>query len=411
MKLRKKSILLKEQENKQEQKTLPEGMEDYSIEELEEQIKSHKKKARQRTVITTAIVALALIGVYLVIQLQTYTSVRTLDVYSAENAANNSYREFENGVLKYSRDGISFLNRKGEEVWNQSYQIQNPVVTIYGKAAAVADKGGNTIEVFTREGLKGEIETTLPIEKVAVSSQGIVAAILKGDVSPQIMCYDAAGNVLAELTTSLNGTGYPLGVSLSDDGTLLLVSYMLIQNGTTSTNVYYYDFGEGGKEEENYEIVTDNYEDMAAPSVFFMDQDTSVIVGSDRLLIYKGKETPALSETVKLSKEIKSVFYSSRYIGLVLKNEGEKGYELCLYNKSGKKILSENFSGDYSNVKICGSQVVMYEGKKCSVFTRNGIRKFDGEMDETIQEMFPVAGVNKYIVMNANGMEVVRFVK
>ena len=53
----------------------------------------------------------------------------------------------------------------------------------------------------------------------------------------------------------------------------------------------------------------------------------------------------------------------------------------------------------------------MYEGKKCSVFTRNGIKKFDGELNETIQEMFQILGVNKYIVMNANGMEVVRFVK
>ena len=32
-------------------------------------------------------------------------------------------------------------------------------------------------------------------------------------------------------------------------------------------------------------------------------------------------------------------------------------------------------------------------------------------MDETILEMFPAFGVNKYIVMNTNGMEVVRFVK
>ena len=94
-----------------------------------------------------------------------------------------------------------------------------------------------------------------------------------------------------------------------------------------------------------------------------------------------------------------------------MKNKGQKGYELCLYNKNGKKILSQDFSGDYSNVKICGSQVIMYEGKKCCVFTKNGIKKFDGEMDETIQEMFPVFGVNKYIVMNANGMEEVRFVK
>lgn len=411
MKLRKKSKLQGEQEKEQTQKMPTEGMEDYSIEELEEQIKSHKTKMRRRTIIGTAAVILALIGVYLVIQLQTYTSVRTIDVYRSENSGNSSYKEFADGVLKYSRDGISFLNRKGEEEWNQSYQIQNPVITVYGESAAVADKGGNSIEVFTKEGLKGEIETTRPIEKIAVSSQGIVAAILKDDASPQIICYDAAGNVLAELSASLTGTGYPLNISLSDDGTILLVSYLVIQNGKASTNVYYYNFGEGGKEADNYEIVTDNYEDMTAPSAFFLDQETSVIVGNNRLLIYKGKETPKLAQTVELEKEIKSVFYSTRYIGLILKNEGEEGNELCLYNKNGKKVLSENFSGDYSNVKICGSQVIMYEVKKCSVFTRNGIKKFDGELNETIQEMFPILGVNKYIVMNANGMEVVRFVK
>ena len=53
----------------------------------------------------------------------------------------------------------------------------------------------------------------------------------------------------------------------------------------------------------------------------------------------------------------------------------------------------------------------MYGGTQCSVFTRAGIHRFEGEMDDPILEMFPVFGVNKYIVMNANGMEVVRFVK
>lgn len=53
----------------------------------------------------------------------------------------------------------------------------------------------------------------------------------------------------------------------------------------------------------------------------------------------------------------------------------------------------------------------MYDGKKCSVYTRTGIHKYDGELDSNILEIFPVLGVNKYIVMNANGMEVIRFVK
>ena len=73
--------------------------------------------------------------------------------------------------------------------------------------------------------------------------------------------------------------------------------------------------------------------------------------------------------------------------------------------------MSQDFTGDYSNIKIDGSQVILYDGKKCSIFSRTGIHKFEGEMSHNILEIFPMAGVNKYIVMNANGMEVVRLVK
>ena len=73
--------------------------------------------------------------------------------------------------------------------------------------------------------------------------------------------------------------------------------------------------------------------------------------------------------------------------------------------------MSKDFTGDYNHVKICGNQVIMYDGKKCSIFTKNGIQKFEGEMNNNILEIFPIAGVNKYIVMNANGMEKVRLVK
>ncbi len=275
----------------------------------------------------------------------------------------------------------------------------------------VADKGGNTILVLDREGLKGEIQTMLPVEKAVVSAQGIVCAVLKNETSPKIICYDAAGNLLVEMATSLTGTGYPLDVGISEDGKVLLVSYLCVQNGTIVTKIRYYNF-DGEKDSiQDYEVTADDYGNMAAASAFFMNPKTSVVVGDDRLLFYTGEGKPQLTETVLLNKRIKSVFHSNRYVGLVLKNERKAGYELCLFNTSGKKVLSEEFTGDFSNVKISGSQILMYDGKKCSVFTRTGIHKYDGELNGSILEIFPVLGVNKYIVMNANGMEVIRFVK
>ena len=113
-----------------------------------------------------------------------------------------------------------------------AYQIQNPVVDVNETSGAVADKGGNAILVFNEEGLRGEIETDLPIERISVSEQGIVSVILIDESSSQILCYDAAGNILVEHKTSVNGTGYPMDAALSPDGEILQVLYLYTQDGT-----------------------------------------------------------------------------------------------------------------------------------------------------------------------------------
>ena len=385
--------------------------EDHPETEAMEEAKWQKRKRWKKTGIIAGSILAVSIGIYLLINLQTYTSVRTVDTYPVSGAASNEYKQFADGVLKYSRDGISYLDQKGSEVWNQPYQIQNPVVDVNETSGAVADKGGNAILVFNEEGLRGEIETDLPIERISVSEQGIVSVILIDEGSSQILCYDAAGNILVEHKTSVNGTGYPMDAALSPDGEILQVLYLYTQDGTITSRVAYYNFGQEGESETDHQVTEQEYKDVVMADGFFMNQSVSAAVGDNMLTVFRGKSVPEEAVKVEIDKEIKSVFHSQKYIGMILKNEGKEGYELRLYNDRGQMAMSEDFSGDYSNVKICGSQVIMYDGKNCSIFTRGGIQKFEGEMNSNILEIFPVAGVNKYIVMNENGMEVVRLVK
>ena len=72
-------------------------------------------------------------------------------------------------------------------------------------------------------------------------------------------------------------------------------------------------------------------------------------------------------------------------------------------------ILPDPKFGDVKVSKFVNH--LMYDGKKCSVFTRTGVHRFEGELNSNILEMFPMTGINKYIVMSENGMEIVRFVK
>lgn len=379
--------------------------------EEQEQFEKARKKRWKKTALIVAVVVALAVGVYLLINLQTYTSARALDTYTVSGASGSAYEQFADGVLKYSRDGISYLNQHGEEMWNQPYQMKNPVVDVNGSSAAVADKGGNAVLVFNEEGVRGETQTNLPIERVRVSEQGIVSVILTDENEARVLCYDAAGNLLVENKTSMNGTGYPLDVALSPDGETMQVLYLYTEAGAVKSRVIYYNFGESGEEKTDHLVAQMEYEDTVMASGFFMDENISVAVGDNRLTIYRGGNVPEETENIEIKKQIKSVFHNEKYIGMVLKNEGKEGYELRLYNTRGQVAMSENFTGDYSHVKLCGSQVIMYDGKNCSIFTRGGIRKFDGEMNSNILEIFPVPGVNKYIVMNENGLEVVRLVK
>ena len=379
--------------------------------EEQEQFEKARKKRWKKTALIAAVVVASAVGVYLLINLQTYTSARALDTYTVSGASGSAYEQFADGVLKYSRDGISYLNQHGEEMWNQPYQMKNPVVDVNGSSAAVADKGGNAVLVFNEEGVRGETQTNLPIERVRVSEQGIVSVILTDENEARVLCYDAAGNLLVENKTSMNGTGYPLDVALSPDGETMQVLYLYTEAGAVKSRVIYYNFGESGEEKTDHLVAQMEYEDTVMASGFFMDENISVAVGDNRLTIYRGGNVPEETENIEIKKQIKSVFHNEKYIGMVLKNEGKEGYELRLYNTRGQVAMSENFTGDYSHVKLCGSQVIMYDGKNCSIFTRGGIRKFDGEMNSNILEIFPVPGVNKYIVMNENGLEVVRLVK
>lgn len=380
-------------------------------EDLEDKIKAYKWRQRRKAILVVATLIAAVVSTYLLVEMQTYTKMRVLESVDNQGTDNSSYLEFANGVLRYSRDGIAYLDKKGVEQWNQAYQIKNPFVNISKKAVAVADRGGNDVYVLDEKGLKGEIHTNYPIEKIAVAENGIVSALLKNGSNPQVVCYDATGNVLAEHRASLTGTGYPIGMALSPTGTKLQITYLCVEDGVQATRVICFNFGQSEDEDKEYETVEEVYKNTVIPVLFFVNDKTSVLAGDQGFIIYKesNRQMKAV-RTIELDKEVKGVFYDDEYLGFILKNEGE-ACELRLYDMEGKQKLSRTFTGEYANVKMSQGNVLMYDGKKCRIYSELGVEKFEGEVDKDIMEIRPLAGINKYLLMSADGMEEVRLVK
>lgn len=370
------------------------------------EIKSRIRKLQfykfRKIAVVLILVLLAVCGTYILMKNQVYGKVHTSSQYLTNLTDSSNYACFSDGIVRYNRDGVVFLNKKNEEQWIQPTQLQNPEIVVSDEAFAVADDGGNNILVFSENGLKGEIETTLPIEKFAVSDQGIVSVILKDAASPRIMMYDATGNVLVEQQISISSLGYPVALALSGNGETLAVSYLKTQGTTITSSVIYYNFGEKGKEKQDNIVMSEEYKNSVIADIFFMGEDRSVVVGDHSFTIYKGNEEPEKAKEVELDQEIQSVSHSDQYIGFVLLNKEKSGYELDLYNKSGDCFLAKDIPGKFSNVKIEDDEIIMYDGSRCCIVTSNGIIKFNGDVGMEVLEITRAFGINKYYVMNAD---------
>ena len=381
------------------------------IREVRKKGRKIKRKKAEKILVTAVLAALAVCGTYLLLKNETYGQARKASGYTNEISDSNSYIRFGNGIVRYSRDGVVFLNRKNEEQWIQSAQIQNPIIEVNDDIFAVADSGGNSILVFTEDGLKGEIETTLPIEKISVSNQGIVSAILRNENSPKIISYDATGNILVEQQASLSSTGYPVALEMSDDGNELAVSYVYTVGTQIRSRVVYYNFGEAGQAKADNIVASDVYQGTVMADIFYMGSSRSVVVGDNSFVVYSCGEVPEKQQEVTLDQEIKSVFHSDRYIGLILLNQEKSGYEVRLYDRSGNLMLSRAITGDYSNVRIDGDEIIMFDGSRCCIVTATGVVKFQGDLGIDALEMFRAPGLNRYYVMTVNELRVIYLTK
>lgn len=381
------------------------------LSEIKHKIRKVRLAKIRRVLTLLILISLAVCGTYLLLDNQTYARARTAAEYPIDISDTSSYAQFADGIVRYNRDGVVFLNRKNEEQWIQPTQLQNPTICVKDNAFAVADNGGNSILVFTREGLKGEIETTLPIEKIAISDQGIVSAILRNENSPQIISYDATGNILVEQQVTVSTTGYPVALEMSDDGNMLAVSYLYTEGTAIKSRVIYYNFGETGQERTDNIVMSEEYDNTVMAEIFFMGDDRSIVVGDDRFVIYRGKEVPEKQKEITLDQEIQSVFHSDRYIGFILLNQEKSGYELRLYSRLGEQVLSREISGKYSNVKIDGSEVIMFDGSRCCIITAYGIVKFEGDLNVEALEIFQAPGINRYYMMSVDELRVIYLTK
>ena len=362
------------------------------------------------------LIAAILLAVFLAVTLwflfRTYHGYEVMEHMdrNSDTSANLYFRD--DGIVCFSKDGISFTNENHEIVWNQVFGMTTPKMDACDDYMAIGDIGANSLYIFNGKGTQGQIAFEKPLEDFRVSSQGVVAAILADGEANQINIYSKTGETLASIKASIGATGYPLTLALSDNAERMVVSYVMFNSGKLESQLVFYNFT---SKENSAEPAGSFTYDQIIPKVEFVDSDTVLACGENGFATYHFKDIVHEKDKKFFDSEIKSVFVTDHHVGFIRKNmeEVEEGevpdkYLLEVYNFRGRKTDSFTFDFDYKYVAATEKDIILYNDWECNMYTYYGKCKFQHAFEHNIEKILPAKQSGEYIIIDAQSVQTVR---
>lgn len=386
--------------------------------EEEEMHASRQKKHRRHMVLAILALALVFAGAgcwFYYQQIFRYTSYETVRQVSLNQGSLVGYETFGSNVLKYTRDGASYIDDRGNNVWTESYEMKMPIVAVNGNFAVIADQQGNDIIICNTEGKVGQALTILPITRVAVSGLGMVAAAVEDSTSSYLYFFRKdGGEMKVNIRSNMSGNGYPLDLCLSKDGTQMMCSYVYLENGEAKTRVVFYDFSEIGKNVPTRVVggFDEPFANTIVPRVAYLKEPYSCAFSSQGPAFFSTKNLakPELVKEGTLPGEtIAGVFHSDEYVAVIVWNttgEGEKRLEV--FRADGTHVLSKEFTYDYLHADIDGELIFLYNDNSCKVFNMAGVEKLDTAFDFSVSKIRRGRLPNTLLVMGPQEMREIK---
>lgn len=381
-----------------------------NVEEIEEKIMLHRRKLFNRVVRIILILVACVAAAGLWMALRSYTSYEIKNTIELGDKSASRYKSFLGNILEYSNDGIVYMDGTGAQIWNQSFEMVSPQVTICENYVAVYDKNGTDIYLLNDAGLVKNLETTMPISTVCVANQGTVAVLMVEDKNYFVKLYDKGGKELAGGEFFGEQGSIPVDIALSYDAQKLAVDMVDITSGTLNTTISFYNFGSVGQNEIDNNVGTYTYEDIFVPEIEYVSKDRMIALGNSKFMIFEGAQKPKLKKEIVLEKEVSNVFYANKYIGTAYSNNDEAGtMHLCVYDMSGNIVMENDTDMQYTNVEFnSNNEICLTNQYECEIYTVHSIKKFAYTFDTAIYKILYESGVNNYIVIREGAMDEVR---
>ena len=382
-----------------------------SKDNYKKKIRKHKMAAVYRFFLVLAVLATLAGIIYVQYRNHVYTNYEYITENQINKVVNSRSVQLGDYILTYSKDGAHCTDTDGVEVWNQTYQMQNPMIEICGDTVAIGDYNGREVYVLDSKKKICQINTTMPIKNIAVAANGRTAVeVIDGKVT-WIYIYEADGTQAFSTKTTMSQSGYPAAFGFSPNGELLGMSCIFVDAGEVKSQVAFYNYGPVGENKVNYIVGAYTYPEVVIPYIKFISDDMAVAVGDDRILFYSGDQVPVLKTSQMFRDEVQGVYLDDEHLGVLFRSDIlEMRNKMDVYDADAEKVGSYYFNTQFHDIVFTKDYFVAYGDRECTIMTYDNIEKYTGAFERSVDLMFPVGRGHgyKFVMVSDNTLSTIQ---
>lgn len=321
-----------------------------------------------------------------------YTFVQESWSQEIVTSTSQQYIPFSDGILQYSANGASFYNASSRIAWSASYEMKNPAVAVQDDYALVYDQGDKTAVILSAaEGLGGSILTELPITKGTISAYGVVALLVEEELANNMLFYDKLGGQLEiRVRTLMNESGYPMDMSFSPDGQMMIASFVYVDSGVMQNRIVFYSFDTVTNTSTHAIAAFQKYGDTLFADVEFLSDDRAAAFGDGRIVLYSLKKRTDPQELIVIEPEdrITNLAYDDSHIAFATTNgDLVQSRLLYLYNTDGTMIFDTETTFDFSELYLGQNGLYLTGSSTMQYLNLKGKECFTGSLDCNILQL------------------------
>jgi len=288
-------------------------------------------------------------------------------------------------IVKCSKDSLIYIDSNGNEQWTYPLSLKNPVLKTAGSYLLIADYGSKNILTFSGKEMRWEKELDNNIINADINAKGYVAVVHEEERSRgAVSVFNRQGMKCFTIGKAEN---FILSSKVSSSAKTVFINSIDTSGISTDTILEFSDLS------GNISDTKIEKEDTVFPSLWFMDNDSLLVVGDSMFMILDKDFTEKFQHTVK-GKIFSSCIADGKYAVIAANPEESTGiFEsgssgIWIYNDNGEKISEYNLKGEVRNIASWEDIIAVNSGNKLRIIDLNGDLLAEYSSKDDIKEVF-----------------------